>query len=61
MQVQLEFEDVTFSVKTAPDDMVATADSATLKLDNQKNGWKNLCINQEANRDHTHYPVWVLG
>jgi hypothetical protein len=26
-----------------------TAESATLKLDNQKNGWKGVCVHQEAN------------
>ena len=27
---------------------ILTADSATLKLDNQKNGWKGVCIHQES-------------
>jgi hypothetical protein len=26
-----------------------SADSATLKLDNQKNGWKGVCVHQEKN------------
>ena len=26
-----------------------TADSATPKLDNQKNGWKGVCVHQETN------------
>jgi hypothetical protein len=35
----------------APTSVIMTADSATLKLDNQKNGWKGVCIHQEANRE----------
>jgi len=31
-----------------------TADSATLKLDNQKNGWKGVCIHQECNGEEYH-------
>jgi hypothetical protein len=41
--------------------MIPIAESAILKLDNQKNGWMNVCINQEANGDHTHCPVRTRG
>ena len=40
---------------------ILTADSATLKLDNQKNGWKGVCVHQEANGDKSHCPVRALG
>lgn len=53
--VQFKLEDITFFKKnragqlrclplTAPDHMIMTADGATLKLDNQKNGWKGVCV-----------------
>ena len=38
-----------------------TAESATLKLDNQKNGWKAACIHQEANREYVKCPVRTLA
>lgn len=38
-----------------------TADSATLKLDNQKNGWKGVCVHQEANGESVLCPVRALG
>ena len=47
--------------RNAPDDLIATADGATLKLDNQKNGWKGVCVYQEANGDPIHCPVRALG
>jgi hypothetical protein len=58
--VQFKLEDVTFYKKTrsgklrclprnAPHQLVLVADSATLKLDNQKNGWKGVCVHQETN------------
>ncbi len=40
---------------------ILSADSATLKLDNQKNGWKGVCINQEANGEEIFCPVRALG
>lgn len=40
---------------------ITTADSATLKLDNQKNGWKGVCVHQEANGDAIHCPVRALA
>ncbi len=38
-----------------------TAHSATLKLDNQKNGWRGVCIHQEANGEPVVCPVRALG
>jgi hypothetical protein len=70
--VQFKFEDITFFKRTtagdlrclprnAPDILIATADGATLKLDNQKNGWKGACIFQEANGDPYMCPVRAVG
>ena len=38
-----------------------TAHSATLKLDNQKNGWKGVCVHQEANGEAFNCPVKALA
>ena len=70
--VQFKLEDVTFFKKNtagklrclprdAPDHILMTADGATLKLDNQKNGWKGVCVYHEANGDPLHCPVRALG
>jgi hypothetical protein len=45
----------------APEDVIASADSATLKLDNQKNGHKGVCVHQEANGDPFLCPIRALG
>ncbi len=37
------------------------ADSATLKLDKQKNGWKGTCVHQEANGEPFNCPVQALA
>jgi len=70
--VQFKLEDVTFFAKdrkgrikqlpqnASVSDMM-TADSATLKLDNQKNGWKAACIHQEVNGEHMKCPVRALA
>jgi hypothetical protein len=47
--------------RDAPADQIASADGATLKLDNQKNGWKGVCVYQEANGDSIHCPVRAVG
>jgi hypothetical protein len=47
--------------RDAPTDLIASANGATMKLDNQKNGWKRVCVYQEANGDSTHCPVQALG
>lgn len=70
--VQFKLEDVTFFRKNgsgqlrclprdAPDHLILTADGATLKLDNQKNGWKGVCVYHEANGELMHCPVRALG
>ena len=70
--IQFKFEDVTFFKRnkagdlrclprTSSDSLIATADGATLKLDNQKNGWKGACIFQEANGDPYYCPVRAVG
>ena len=70
--VQFKMEDVTFFKKnntgklcclsrSAPEHMIMTADGATLKLDNQKNGWKGVCVYHEANGDPINCPVRALG
>jgi hypothetical protein len=41
--------------------LIMSADSATLKLDNQKNGWKGVCIHHHANGDCFMCPVRALG
>jgi hypothetical protein len=70
--VQFKYEDVTFFKKntagnlrclpqSAPAHLIATADGATMKLDNQKNGWKGVCVYQEANSEDYLCPVRALG
>ncbi len=45
----------------APTSLVMTADSTTLKLDNQKNGWKGVCVHQDAIRESFNCPVRALA
>jgi hypothetical protein len=70
--VQFKKEDITFFKKNnqgqlrclprdAPDHIIMTADGATLKLDNQKNGWKGVCVYQEHNGEVYNCPVRALG
>lgn len=70
--VQFKMEDVTFFKRdifgqlrklprNASDADIMTADSATLKLDNQKNGWKGVCVHQESNGELIFNPVRALG
>ena len=70
--IQFKMEDLTFFKRTrkgelrcitrsAPDWVIASADGATLKLDNQKNGWKGVCVFQEANGDPYLCPVRALA
>ncbi len=69
--VQFISEDITFFKLNASKQLVClprsphttdilSADGATLKLDNQKNGYKGVCIYQEANGDGTHCPQFEL-
>ena len=44
-----------------PQTLILTADSATLKLDDQKNGWKDVCVHQEANWEAFNCPVRALA
>ncbi len=70
--IQFKLEDVTFFCKNgagqlccisrdALDHVLMTADGVTLKLDNQKNGWKGVCVFHEANGDALNCPVHALG
>jgi hypothetical protein len=70
--VQFKYEDVTFFKnneygklrclpRNAAPSLIANADGATMKLDNQKNGWKGVCIYHEANGKEFLCPVWALG
>jgi hypothetical protein len=45
----------------APDSLIMTAESATLKLNNQKNSWKGVCVHQEANEEVFNCPVKALA
>ena len=69
--VQFKLQDVTFYKKTksgqlrclprnVPHQLILSADSATLKLDNQKNGWKGVCIHQEMNGEAMYCPIRAL-
>jgi hypothetical protein len=69
---EFKLKDVTFFKKSktgtlvllprmAPASVVMSADSATLKLDNQKNGWKGICVHQEANGESFNCPVRALA
>ncbi len=70
--VQFKYEDVPFFKQNkagqlrclpqnAPAHLIPMADGAMLKLDNQKNGWKGICIYQEANGKEYLCPVRALG
>jgi hypothetical protein len=70
--VQFKIEDITFFCKdklgcimclaqTAPLADILTADGAKLKLDNQKNGHKGVCVYQQTTGDPIHCPVRALG
>jgi len=70
--IQFKLEDVQFVKnnkagtlvclpRTAPAVLLMTADSATLKVDNQKNGWKGICVHQEANGELLNCPVRALA
>jgi hypothetical protein len=69
---QFKLADVTFFKKDtngslrqlprqAHKDLIMAADSATLKLDNQKNGWHGVCIHHESNSQEAFDPVRALG
>ena len=47
--------------RKAPNELILTADGAALKLDNQKNGHKGVCVHHEANGDPINCPVRAVG
>ena len=69
--VQFRMKDVLFFKKrdgrlcqlppNAPKEAIMSADGATLRLSNQKNGYKNSCIHQEHNGRSYLSPVRALG
>jgi hypothetical protein len=70
--VQFKYKEVTFFHKNyrgrlrwlphiTTDSLTATADGANLKLDNQKNSWKAICVCHKANDDDTHCPIQALS
>ena len=70
--MQFRVQDVTFFKKDklgrlrqmdqkATAEEIMTADSCTLKLSNQKNGWRGVCINHHANGDPIMCPVREIG
>jgi hypothetical protein len=48
-------------LRDEPDNLIAGAEGATMKLDNQKNGWKGVCVYQKTNGDPIFCPVRALG
>ena len=70
--VQFKYKDVTFFKKKnhgelrclprdAPVHLISSADGATSKLDNQKNGWKGVCVYHKSNGEAWHCPVRALA
>ena len=70
--VQFKLEDITFFDRNewgqlrclprdAPFATLLQAEGATLKLDNQKNGWKGVCVYQKHNGDACRCPVRALA
>ena len=70
--VQFKLEDITFFARNnqsqlrclprdAPFASILQAEGATLKLDNQKNGWKGVCVYQQHNGDPVKCPVRALA
>ncbi|EJK45407.1 hypothetical protein THAOC_35979 [Thalassiosira oceanica] len=47
--------------RNASKEEILSADSATLRLTNQKNGWKGVCINHHINGDSYYCPVKALA
>jgi hypothetical protein len=58
--LQFKYKDITFLRKNnrgelqclprdAPTHLISSANGATLKLDNQKNGWKGVCVYHKSN------------
>ena len=47
--------------KFASDEDIILADSATLKLDNQRIGWKGVCVHQHLNGEKFMCGVHAIG
>ncbi len=69
--VQFKYEDITFSKnnsegklqclsRNAPANLIGNADRATMKLDNQNNGWKGVCVYHKTNGEDYLCPVRAL-
>ena len=70
--VQFRMQDVTFFKRdkrgilsqlprNAKDEDILAADAVTLKLDNQKNGWKGVCVSHHSNGEEYHNPTKAVG
>lgn len=70
--VQFRMKDVTFFVKgkdgrlrqlprNAPAEVILRAEAVTLKLENQKNGWKGICISHHSNGEGLFDPVQAVA
>ncbi len=70
--VQFKLEDITFFSRNelgqlrclprdAPFEQLLAAEGATLKLDNQKNGWKGVCVYQQHNGEPLRCPVRAIA
>ena len=70
--VQFRIKDVTFFRKdkrgilrmlprNASDEDILSADAVTLKLENQKNGWKGVCVSHHSNGEEYNNPTKAVG
>ena len=70
--VQFRIKDVTFfkkdsrgTLKQLPrrssKEVILAADAVTLKLENQKNGWKGVCVSHHSNGQDYHDPVKAVA
>eukprot|EP00956_Cyclotella_meneghiniana_P025446 scaffold53123_cov73-Cyclotella_meneghiniana.AAC.1 len=70
--VQFRIKDVTFFKKNdkgvlrqlprdSEEEVLLTADAVTLKLENQKNGWKGVCVSHHSNGQEFHDPVKAVA
>ena len=70
--LQFKYKDITFLRKNnrgelqclprdAPTHLISSANGATLKLDNQKNGWKGVCVYHKSNGKAWHCLVHALA
>jgi hypothetical protein len=47
--------------RDASDEEILEAQCTTLRLNNQKNGWRNVCVNHHLNGDDIFSPVRSIG